>query len=144
MAKLDDVANCFLQLDADHGGEGLTNLKLQKLVYYAQGFYSAMNDKPLFNDDIEAWMHGPVVAHLYRQYKSYGSSSIPAPAEFDMNCLTLEEQELLQEVFDVFGQFSAWKLRDMTHEEPPWIKHEKNAEVIPLPEITEYFKTRVH
>ena len=144
MAKIDDVSDCLLQLDANHGGEGLSNLKLQKLVYYAQGFYSALYDKPLFEDAIEAWMHGPVVSELYRKYKAYGAAAIPAPTEFDINCLSRDEQELLHEVFSVFGQFSAWKLRDMTHEEPPWIKHEKNAEMIPLSEITEYFKTRIH
>lgn len=46
-------------------------LKLQKLLYLAQGFSYAFNDKPLFDDDIEAWVHGPVVPIVYNEYKEY-------------------------------------------------------------------------
>ncbi|MCK4504327.1 MAG: DUF4065 domain-containing protein [Candidatus Aegiribacteria sp.] len=63
--------------------------------------------------------------------------------DFDSNSITEIEYDLIQEVFEVFGQFSAWKLRCMTHSEPPWSNHSSNAEVIPLEEIKEYFKTRL-
>tara|TARA_Y100001949_G_scaffold174513_1_gene182121 strand:- start:954 stop:1388 length:435 start_codon:yes stop_codon:yes gene_type:complete len=144
MAALQDVAQCFLYLDNVHEGDGISNLKLQKLVYYAQGFYSAIFDQPLFQEEISAWTHGPVVPELYHQYKQNGSNRIPSADHFDIHSLTKEEFELIEEVFEVFGQFSAWKLRNMTHEEPTWLEHEANASVIPKSAITDYFKTRIN
>lgn len=144
MANVHDVAKCFLYLDDTNEGDGISNLKLQKLAYYAQGFYSAIFDKPLFTDQISAWAHGPVVSTLYHEYKQYGSNRIPVSSNFDKASLSTDEFELIEEVFEVFGQYSAWKLRNMTHEEAPWLNHENDADEIPLQEITEYFKTRIN
>lgn len=144
MEQINDVAKCFLYLDDTNEGDGISNLKLQKLVYYAQGFYSAIFDKPLFDNDISAWTHGPVVQDLYHLYKRYGSNRIPVPTDFNLTSIGKEEFELIEEVFEVFGQYSAWKLRNMTHEESPWLNHETNTETIPLPEITDYFKNRLN
>lgn len=49
--------------------EPISNLKLQKLLYYMQGFHLAYFDTPLFDDDIEAWMYGPVVPCVYNHFK---------------------------------------------------------------------------
>ncbi|MEQ3762548.1 MAG: type II toxin-antitoxin system antitoxin SocA domain-containing protein [Alcanivorax sp.] len=144
MANLTDVVQCFLYLDAANDGEGISNLKLQKLVYYAQGFHCAIFDTPLFSDEISAWTHGPVVEHLYHQYKKHGSNNIPAVKNFDKESLSDKEFELLEEVFEVFGQYSAWKLRNMTHEEAPWLDNEAEAGIIPKQVITEYFKARIN
>lgn len=131
-------------MDSSKDGDGISNLKLQKLVYYAQGFHSAIFDSPLFADEISAWTHGPVVADLYHQFKNHGSNHIPVTQDFDKDSLTKDEFELIEEVFEVFGQYSAWKLRNMTHEESPWLEHEANAGVIPKQDITEHFKTRIN
>ncbi|WP_066804951.1 Panacea domain-containing protein [Moraxella oblonga] len=144
MANIKDVANYLIALNAeksDEGESGLTNLKLQKLAYYAQGFYGAIYDKPLFEDSIEAWTHGPVIPSLYQEYKHYGSN--PIPHNQSQYHLTNDEMELIQEVYDVYGQFSAWRLRDLTHNESPWINHERQAEIIPFKEMKDFFKTRV-
>jgi uncharacterized phage-associated protein len=145
MAPVSDVALYLLHLDELKGGEGLSNLKLQKLAYYCQGFHLAIFDKPLFSEHIEAWTHGPVVPALYHAYKNHGSARIVEPAGCDIEKLSIsaEERELMEEVYDVFGQYSAWALRDMTHEESPWLKHEASAGVIPTEDLTEYFKTRI-
>ncbi|MBV1959872.1 MAG: DUF4065 domain-containing protein [Pseudomonadales bacterium] len=144
MANVGDVAKFFLCLDDKKEGDGISNLKLQKLVYYAQGFHNAIHDEPLFDEAISAWFHGPVVESLYRTYKEYGREHIPVPPDFESSSLDQRESDLVEEVFEVFGQFSAWKLRNMTHEEPPWINHEESGDVIPLTEITEYFKARIN
>ena len=143
MAKIKDVAECFLFLDDSNDGDGISNLKLQKLVYYAQGFFTAIYDKPLFQSRIYAWAHGPVVPSLYHTYKVHGRNSITVPANFDPKSLKGDEFDLIEEVFLEFGQFSAWKLRNMTHEESPWMNHEGDISLIPLIEIKEYFKTRL-
>ncbi len=144
MAQADDVVKCFLYLDDSNEGDGISNLKLQKLMYYAQGFYSAIYDNPLFENEIQAWTHGPVVPDIYHTYKKHGRAPIPLPGDFDRESLNQEEFSLVEEVFEVFGQYSAWRLRTMTHEERPWVNHENEAAPIPFPEIIEYFKTRVN
>ena len=121
MPSVHDVAHYFLSLSDPAEGDAITHLKLQKLVYYAQGFHLALYDKPLFDEAIEAWRHGPVVPALYREFRDFGDSVIPRVTEFDADTvLTREQQGLLDEVNEVYGQFSGWKLRDMTHQEAPW------------------------
>lgn len=143
MATALDVAQFFIASGANSEEGGVSNLKLQKLVYYAQGFHLAVYGEPLFDEELEAWTHGPVAPTVYHQYKGYGSSPIPA-AEYDVNQIFTEEQrDFLGEVHDVFGQFSAWKLRNMTHEERPWVENEEAASVIPKNTMMEYFRTRL-
>ena len=116
-----EVADYFLGSVEPDSGDNLSNLKLQKLVYYAQGFHLAMKDgEPLFDEPIEAWAQGPAVPSLYQEFKVHGSGGLPLPEPFDPARFDEETREILDEVWNVYGQFSAWKLRDMTHEEPPW------------------------
>lgn len=138
-----DVAKYFLSLTNEDEGDLISNLKLQKLVYYAQGFHLALYDVSLFEEDIYAWVHGPVVPELYHEYKVYGSGHVPRPEEFDFSVLDKNTRELLDEVYDTFGQFSAWKLRNMTHEEPPWRDASDRREVITHESLKEYFKTQI-
>jgi uncharacterized phage-associated protein len=144
MATVKDIAKCFLFLDEQNEGSGISNLKLQKLVYYAQGFFSAIYDKMLFEEHIEAWRHGPVVPQLYQHFKEYGRNPISFEEEFDTSILDKEQLEIVTEVYEVFGPYEAWKLRNMTHEEAPWIDHEQLASIIPFDEIKTYFKTRIN
>ncbi len=137
-----DVAKYFLTLVEEDAGDLISNLKLQKLIYYAQGFHLAIFDKPLFGDPIEAWDHGPVVDSLYQEYKCFGADKIPVPGEVDFSIYDDQTTELLNEVWDVFGQFSAWKLRNMTHEESPW-KDTGRGLIIPHDPMKEYFKTQI-
>jgi hypothetical protein len=78
----DQVARFFLSV-TDPEDNDVSNLKLQKLCYYAQGLCTAMRGAPLFADRIEAWDHGPVVPNLYHQYKQYGSQPIPVVTDFN-------------------------------------------------------------
>ncbi|MDB6118895.1 MAG: putative prophage protein, partial [Verrucomicrobiaceae bacterium] len=75
-----DVAKYFLsKADADEAGDVISNLKLQKLLYYAQGFHLALTGAPLFEEDIQAWVHGPVVREVWQAFNQYGANGIPAP-----------------------------------------------------------------
>ncbi|MBI4187360.1 MAG: SocA family protein [Chloroflexi bacterium] len=113
-----DVAVYFLSLVDEDEGDFISNLKLQKLLYYAQGFHLAMFDEPLFDETIEAWAHGPVVRRVYSEYADFGANPIPRPANLEP--LGKDTEDFLNEIYGVFGQYSAWKLREMTHDEPPW------------------------
>ncbi|WP_257285711.1 Panacea domain-containing protein [Endozoicomonas sp. SESOKO1] len=145
MADVFQVAAYFLnKANSDDAGDLISNLKLQKLVYYAQGFALAIFDSPLFNNAIEAWQHGPVITELYHRFKTFGSGAIDTPDEFDAESLSPEEQGLLDEVYDVYGQFSAWKLRNMTHDEPPWTEAYRTGGYVNEQTMTDYFKTQLN
>lgn len=122
----------------DSDADMITNLKLQKLLYYAQGCFLALKDEPLFDDPIVAWEHGPVVENVYHKYKVNGSNGIVFEGDFD-NTIEKEDEEILKEVYDVFAKYSAWGLRNMTHNETPWKETKKNAE-ISTESIKKYFK----
>lgn len=138
-----DVGKYFLALTDEEAGDLISNLKLQKLVYYAQGFCLAIFDKALFSEQIEAWQHGPVVPELYHEYKKYASGSISKPDTLDLDKFGNDEKELMDEVYEVFGQFSALRLRAMTHEEQPWKLVSETAGVISHESMKEYFTTQV-
>lgn len=139
MPNAKEISNMFLSLADPEVGDNVSNLKLQKLLYYAQGFHLAMHGEALFDEDIVAWEHGPVVIDIYHLYKEYGAGAIPMPEGFNDECLTAQQKELIKEVWDVYGQFSAWKLRNMTHSERPWIETDKN-DVISHEIMKDYFK----
>ena len=143
MLRCYDIANYFLTQVDEEIGDLISNLKLQKLVYYAQGFYLALHDEALFPEDIEAWTHGPVVPVLYHAYKKYNSGAIPSPTGMDFSVYSQDTKDFLDEIYLVFGQFSAWKLRNMTHEEPPWRDVAENAGIISHSSMKEYFLTQI-
>ena len=143
-----DVANFFLSAIDEDAGDLISNLKMQKLVYYAQGIHLAMFDKELFSEGIDAWEHGPVIPSLYHEFKSFGRGAIePNFENFNIDIFSKEQKEMLKEVYNTFGQFSAWMLRNMTHEEKPWLETTKNGtvtgSVIDKKLLKEYFKTQI-
>lgn len=131
------------QNDEPNGGERLTNLKLQKLLYYQQGYHLAVFGTPLFSEDVEAWMYGPVVPVVYDTFSEYGSSALPEVE----NGISLQEEEevLFNEVYDAFRDFSAIGLMNRTHTEKPWLEampHDRGT-VIPQGGMMSYFKTQM-
>jgi uncharacterized phage-associated protein len=122
---------------AEMDGELISNMKLQKLLYYAQGAYLAITGNVLFDDPIVAWKHGPVVEVVYHKYKGFGSSGIEYDGS-DLPEFDDETESILNQVYEVFGQYSAWKLRELTHSEAPW-NFAEQGEVIDLTLIKEYF-----
>jgi uncharacterized phage-associated protein len=120
-----DVAAYIIRWFQESDESDLTQLKLQKLLYYCQGYFLALSGQPLFNESVSAWEHGPVVAEVYDLYKGeHGRGKYPINEAIsgDPNRLSHEQQEICDEVLEIRGQFSAWKLREMTHEEAPWIE----------------------
>lgn len=140
-----DIANYFLALcDRLDAGDAITNLKLQKLVYYAQGFYLAITGRRLFNEQLEAWQHGPVVPELYHKYKQYGFQALEPDQDFQIASIDGDTRDILDEVYNVYGQFSAWKLRDLTHQEPPWLNaKERTGNTITTEDLKAFFKTQL-
>ncbi len=121
------VVNEFIERSFRDAVRDLTPMKLQKLVYFAQGWSLALAGKPLFNDPIEAWQFGPVVKTLYRRLKRYGRSSIKdylRPENSDPLMLEAKaegERKIVEEVWRVYKNYSGCALVTLTHNEgTPW------------------------
>ncbi len=137
---VEQVAEWFLRYAEIVNCDDLSNLKLQKLLYYAQSAHLAEFDgEPLFDEPILAWAHGPVVESIWRKYTQYANQPIPADKDIDLsNIFTPEDTRELEEVFEFFGQYSPWSLRNRTHTETPW-KNTKRNQVIDLELMRDYF-----
>lgn len=143
--NVEDVANLLL-VSAENIGDGelMTNMKLQKMLYYQQGFHLAYFNTDLFDNEIEAWMYGPVVKAIYEKYKSYGKSGIQGDRTNIMTFKDKMEEALFAEVNKVYGRYSAIGLKDMTHQERPWQSVPiGEGSIIPKETIKEFFKTRL-
>ncbi len=107
----------------------ITPMALQKLLYYAQAFYSAIFGEDLFTDDCQAWAYGPVFPDIYYRYQDYGYNPIERPTDIfeeDFSELTTKEISLLNAVIDSFGNCSGGMLSSITHNERPWIEARGN------------------
>lgn len=142
MVKVQDVAKYFLKIQDPE--DTITNMKLQKLLYLAQGFHLAIYGKRLFKSDIKAWDHGPVVPTIYHEYKKYYKDPIPVDASFDASMIDRKVQGLLDEVYNVFGIYSAYELRNLTHQDSAWKKafNSENS-TISDKDMTDCFKKRI-
>lgn len=143
MLTANQIANYIVNLSNHSIEDEITNLKLQKLLYYAQGHYMAIIGEPLFEDSIQAWQHGPVISSVYQTYKSYGYNVIVTPKNnHDFSFIENKTKLLVHKIITYYKQFSAAKLRIMTHEEKPWkntYKHGLTNLVISNELIKAYF-----
>lgn len=99
----------------------ITNLTLQKSLYYIQGLYHAFYNEFLFEDDCEAWVHGPVYKDIYNRYAIYGYGSIDNDIEFDGNSFPTDKKALIDSVIKYFCCYSGKTLEKFTHIETPWL-----------------------
>ncbi len=161
------VANEFLEL-AKRENREITPMQLQKLVYFAYGWYLAIHGRRLINERIEAWQWGPVVPSLYGWFKPYGSQPIKgavmlpdfthasglsqtfglkfSPPRVRSNNATedAEAMSVIRRVWEIYGKFSAYQLSSMTHEpNSPWSRTQgKEIRGTDIPDnlIMEYFR----
>jgi uncharacterized phage-associated protein len=145
MADAFDVAAYLLSKADIDEGDGMTHLKLQKLLYYCQGFSIALLGRPLFENKIEAWQHGPVVVDVYHEFKQYENGIILPPCAYgDVSKLTKEEKAMIDDVYEVYGGYSASRLRNLTHSEKPWIDAENKIDnTITHDAMAEFFPSLV-
>ncbi len=103
----------------------MTNMKVQKLLYYSQSLHLALYSEPLFEAEIQAWRYGPVCPPAYKFYSEFEAKQLPIPQPESLLQLPHEKKELLEEIWEYFGSYHAYKLSDMTHGEFPWKKARK-------------------
>jgi uncharacterized phage-associated protein len=141
------VADYIIGFSHQHG-DPITNLKLQKLLYYSQAWFLAFYDKPLFDERIEAWVHGPAVPPVYGNFKEFGWQPIGFhPEESGISPLV---DPFLDEVMKVYSGFSAYDLERLTHSEDPWIlargdtpPDEPSNAVISHDSMKNYYKSKL-
>lgn len=138
----DLIARYLLSLVSAEDND-VSNLKLQKLCYYAQGLITPMRGKRLFAEDIAAWDHGPVVPSLYHKYKSNGSQPIPPVTDFPLEEIDDCDRAALNDIYEYYGQYSPWRLRNMTHEEKPWIDAYKDGGPISVDSLIDFFGPQI-
>ena len=120
----------------------VTPLKLQKLLYYVQGYSLALTGKPAFSDKIEAWQYGPVMDSVYQEYKKYSRNIIPYEEIKGTELTDDTLSEIVRLVLSDKLRYSGEALARATHGEAPWHDSYKgaytNAE-IPERAMKEYF-----
>lgn len=124
---------------ANEQNYSVSNLKLQKILYFIQAQFLVTLGYPCFKDVIEAWDFGPVVRSVYNQYKRYGSANIylgNMSLETKMNEL---EKFNIQRVVDKCANFSANQLVEITHNQDPWKNAYRRDGIIYNDEIRSYF-----
>lgn len=151
------IANFMLDKAAEEG-RPISPMKLLKLVYMGYGWSLAILNKKLFDEPIYAWAHGPVVRSVYDEFKHYGKQPIEGRSvDFDLEKediviprVPIDEadvQVVLGKVWDVYKNFGAWDLRNLTHEPgSPWaqVYRSDGRDIeIPDPLIDAYFKTKI-
>lgn len=128
----------------------VTPLALQKILYFIQGLYFSKYGTPLFNDNCQAWVHGPVYAEIYDMFSSFKYDPIDDP-RFELlkrksTNLDEKEREVIDLVVNTFGMYGGKALERITHKETPWLEaregyseNEPSQEEISKDAIKEYF-----
>ena len=142
MYKVNDIVVFFLSRG------NMTPKKLQKLLYYAYAWTLALLNEcaedicfRLFNEKIEAWVHGPVVPSVYMEYKRYGWNDIPMILENNDDIFSSDVLDVLNQVWEVYGDLSGNELEAISHKEEPWISARKG--IPPYATSTEYLSDEV-
>lgn len=134
----------------------ITNLKLQKLLYYIQAAFLVKKGEPCFYQSIVNWRHGPVVVEIYEEFKQYGSRELESIDEttivtsedgvkfntieikYDENKIHEKDKEIIKTIINVYKNSNPWDMVEKTHEESPWM-HTNNYEEITIDSIKNYF-----
>lgn len=139
MFSAHDIAIFIINWCVDHDVP-ITNLKLQKLLYFVQGEYSKMTGKRLISDDFYAWQLGPVVPDVYSEYSIFSSLSIPKQSQD--NIFDSEIIRLLDTILRKYAVSPTWSLVELSHQQDPWKYHHGifgDKALIPYKSIEDYF-----
>ncbi len=117
----------------DSMGDPITPKKLQKLLYYIEAWNLVYFETPLIDEEFEAWVHGPVIPAVYREYRDFGYEQILLDYDgkslaskkkieiLEKNPLLKKRRELVDTVLLKYGALSSFQLEILTHNETPWI-----------------------
>ena len=127
MANIISVAKYILEQRG-----AMTTMKLQKLCYYSQAWSLAWDDKPLFDEDFQAWANGPVCPELFRWHKGkFAISANQLPQLTGVHDLNDQEKDNIDKVLSFYGDKEAHWLSELTHKERPWREARQIAGALP-------------
>lgn len=151
-----DIARYVINY-CNNKNEHISNLKLQKILYFIQaGFYMNKGEE-CFVDDIEAWKYGPVIPEVYHEFKKYGSNNIPYINEYldfsdglfnfknkkyNDNFIDEYDKDLINYLVDECNKYRASELVDITHKQEPWLENYESGvnNIIDKASLKNYFK----
>lgn len=129
---------------------GITNLRLQKILYFVQSEFLIITREKCFEEKIVAWPYGPVVIEAYEEFKKYGKDNIPninhygkffTRQEFNEYIIDRDDKNIILNVLQLLSQFSDFQLVEITHNQNPWlnaIRNGNNTEITKI-DIEKYF-----
>ena len=144
MLKAIDIANFFIDLANNDPDDCMTNLRLNKLLYFAQSWCLVKLNRPLFEEDVQAWKYGPVIPSVYKKLKKYGRERIKnTVGNYSADIFSSDELEILIEVANIYCKFSSPALVDLTHKiGSPWQQiycKNKSNQIISKESLKNYF-----
>ena len=119
----------------------ITNLRLQKILYYVQGYFFKAYDQPAFLEEIVAWPYGPVVPEAYYNFCSFGRDDLCLyeNIEYDFSSISKEEKKYINTIVDICSSISVTELVNKTHSEEPW-KTTQERTIIDFEKIAGFFQ----
>lgn len=124
----------YIILYSNNKGYGVSNLKLQKLLYFIQAWFLVTIDNPCFIEKIEACNFDVIISEAYKEFGCYGSMDIPSiKRRFEdgdwklysicnvKNIINIEDIILINQVLDKFAEYSATDLLALIHNQKPWL-----------------------
>lgn len=106
---------------------GITNIRLQKLLYFVQVYFIIKYKEICFSEKIVAYPSGPVVIEVYEEFKKYGRTNIQTVTSYGVfdipffeNVIDTNDRELITYVINMFSDYSDSTLVDITHCQTPW------------------------
>lgn len=129
----------YIVTQACEKGDPVSNLKLQKLLYYVQGEALKTHGESAFDESIEAWNYGPVVRSVYEKFRIFGAG--PIFRKYETPSITGDIKDVIDSVIDTYGELSAWQLVQETHKpDTPWsMTMEKGQLTISMRSMREFF-----
>lgn len=143
MYKALDVASYIIEKYSSKN-KIVSNLKLQKILYFVQAEFLVATGKPCFCEPVEAWDFGPVIADVYHRYQVFGSANIPAcKKNSNPAAICSKDKKLVDGIINKCAEYSAASLTEITQKQMPWktnyIRNEHR--IIPNEDIKRYFET---
>lgn len=137
----------------------VSNLKLQKILYFIQLEFLTEKNAPCFNDNIEAWGFGPVVPTVYKEFKKYGDLNIPKIVHYYDDSdgvwnvklikyrpqINKEDRCIIDDVINECNKYSTTQLVDITCKQTPWVKaYGKRDKIIDIHLLNDFINTLLH
>ncbi|MHB1949145.1 MAG: Panacea domain-containing protein [Gammaproteobacteria bacterium] len=136
-----EVANTFIGFGL-RDRKPVTHMQLQKLLYYAQGWYLALGGMPLFDEEFKKWPFGPVCPPVYNKLKKMGGSPITTYIPGAQQKITDPDiLKYLEKIWNIYGHYSGPQLMMLSHSETPWVKAEE-YDLISKESLKAFFKNK--